>query len=161
MKSSFIHKDSPGVVVPPPFLYVLIFLAAFLLQRWLLPLDDALWQHMSVKVLGGAFCIAAFALLVSAVTQFQRTHNTVVTVHRANSLQTTGVYHLTRNPMYLALLLLYAGLACLVGGWWHLILLPLLILIVQEFVIKHEEHYLEQAFGQQYRDYKHTTRRWL
>ena len=63
--------------------------------------------------------------------------------------------------MYVSLLLVYTGLSFLIGNWWNLILLPLLVFIVQEYVIKREEKYLDRRFGQQYADYKKRVRRWL
>ncbi len=63
--------------------------------------------------------------------------------------------------MYVSLLLVYTGLSFLIGNWWNLILLPLLVFIVQEYVIKREENYLDRRFGQQYADYKKRVRRWL
>jgi protein-S-isoprenylcysteine O-methyltransferase Ste14 len=95
------------------------------------------------------------------MNQFIRTKNTIVPNKPASSLQTTGVYHSTRNPMYLALMLVYLGLSCLIGNWWNIILLPLLFMIIQEYIIKKEEQYLVRTFGQEYIDYRHRVRRWL
>ena len=90
-----------------------------------------------------------------------KTKNTPVIIKSASSLQTTGIYSVSRNPMYLSLLLIYTGLAFLIGNWWNIILLPLLFLVVQEYVIKREEKYLERRFGQEYLNYKLKVRRWL
>jgi protein-S-isoprenylcysteine O-methyltransferase Ste14 len=85
----------------------------------------------------------------------------MITIKAAASLQTKGVYQVSRNPMYLGLALLYLGFTCYFGNWWNVILFPLLLLIVQEFVIKREERYLKRRFGQQYDDYQQIVRRWL
>jgi len=63
--------------------------------------------------------------------------------------------------MYISLFLFYTGLSFIIGDWWNFVLLPFLILIVQEYVIKREEKYLHRKFGQQYFDYKIKVRRWL
>jgi protein-S-isoprenylcysteine O-methyltransferase Ste14 len=63
--------------------------------------------------------------------------------------------------MYVSLLLLYTGLSFIIGNWWNLILLPVLFFVVQEYVIKHEEKYLDRRFGEQYSEYKTKVRRWL
>ena len=63
--------------------------------------------------------------------------------------------------MYVGLAIVYLGITCFIGNWWNIIFLPLLFLIVQEYIIKREEKYLELEFGQQYDDYKRTVRRWL
>ncbi|GAB3714419.1 hypothetical protein GCM10027592_54200 [Spirosoma flavus] len=85
----------------------------------------------------------------------------VITSKPARSLQTGGIYSLSRNPMYLGLLLLYAGLSLLIGNVWTMLLLPFLVLIVTRYVIKREERYLERAFGHAYQSYKEKVRRWL
>ena len=63
--------------------------------------------------------------------------------------------------MYVGLAILYLGITCLIGNWWNVILFPLLFIIVQEYIIKREEKYLELEFGKEYNDYKKTVRRWL
>lgn len=63
--------------------------------------------------------------------------------------------------MYLSLVFLYSGLSIFIGNWWTLILLPMLIGVVQLYVINKEEQYLQDAFGQEYQSYKNTVRRWL
>jgi protein-S-isoprenylcysteine O-methyltransferase Ste14 len=63
--------------------------------------------------------------------------------------------------MYLGLLLLYSGIGLLAGNWWTFILIPLLIIVINNLVIKREENYLERTFGQSYLDYKKKTRRWV
>jgi len=63
--------------------------------------------------------------------------------------------------MYLGLVFAYLGLTCFLGNCWNLLLLPLLILLIQEYVIKKEERYLQEEFGQEYESYKSKVRRWL
>jgi protein-S-isoprenylcysteine O-methyltransferase Ste14 len=63
--------------------------------------------------------------------------------------------------MYVGLAIVYLGVTCLIGNWWNIILFPLLLLVIQEYIIKREEKYLERAFGEKYLDYKSRARRWL
>jgi protein-S-isoprenylcysteine O-methyltransferase Ste14 len=63
--------------------------------------------------------------------------------------------------MYISLLLIYTGLSFIIGNWWNLVLLPFLFLLVQEYIIKREEKYLDRRFEQEYTDYKSKVRRWL
>jgi protein-S-isoprenylcysteine O-methyltransferase Ste14 len=153
-------KDNPGVVIPPPLVYAAVFFLSLSLQR-LLPLNKSFFRTSAASVIGTVFIIAGLFLNVPALRQFIKTKNTVVTIRPANSLQTTGIYAVSRNPMYLSLLLIYTGLSFLVGNWWTLLLLPLLAAIVNHFIIRPEERYLERAFGQAYLDYKVKVRRWL
>jgi protein-S-isoprenylcysteine O-methyltransferase Ste14 len=63
--------------------------------------------------------------------------------------------------MYLGLVLLYTGLAFLTGNWWTLILLPFVVVVVNYFMIRPEEKYLERSFGQSYLEYRSKVRRWI
>jgi protein-S-isoprenylcysteine O-methyltransferase Ste14 len=110
---------------------------------------------------GWVLILTAFFLLFPAIVQFIRSHNTLITIKPANSLQTAGIYSISRNPMYLGLLLIYSGVSFLKGNAWSFLVLPLLVWIVNEFVIKREERYLTRAFGLAYQDYKQKVRRWL
>ena len=74
---------------------------------------------------------------------------------------TDGVYRFTRNPMYLAMALLYLGSALALDSVVALILLPPLLALVQVGVIAREERYLEEKFGEDYRRYRTSVRRWV
>ena len=67
----------------------------------------------------------------------------------------------TRNPMYLGLVFITAGLALLANALWPLVLLPVVIVIVRRAVIDREERYLTAKFGEEYLQYKARVRRWL
>jgi protein-S-isoprenylcysteine O-methyltransferase Ste14 len=105
--------------------------------------------------------IVALYFLVRSLRQFFLTKNTLILIKPASSLQITGIYRITRNPMYVGLAILYLGITCFIGNWWNVILFPLLFIIVQAYIIKREERYLELEFGEQYNAYKETVRRWL
>ena len=112
-------------------------------------------------VIGATMILSSFFLNIPALLIFLKTKNSVVTIKPATSLQTKGVYSVSRNPMYVSLFLLYVGFSLIIGNWWNFILFPLLFLIVKEYVVKREEKYLERRFGQHYKEYKKKTRRWL
>lgn len=153
-------KDNPAIYIPPPLLYIAIYLIAVFVQR-LLPLNKDFFHTATSKIVGGFMILIGVVFNVPALRQFFKTKNTIVTVKPANSLQTSGIYALSRNPMYMSLLLFYVGISLIIGNWWHFILLPVLVLLLQEYVIKREEKYLDRRFGQQYLDYKSKVRRWI
>jgi protein-S-isoprenylcysteine O-methyltransferase Ste14 len=153
-------SKGPGVYIPPPLFYVLIFILALISQR-MIPIADSFFQVGIIKAVGIIFLIIALFFLARSLRQFFQSKNTVILIKPASSLQKTGIYGISRNPMYVGLVLAYIGITCSIGNWWNIILLPLLILIIQEYVIKHEEKYLELEFGQQYEEYKRKVRRWL
>ncbi len=160
MNNQLNKSKGPGVYIPPPFFYVLTFLASVFIQNKI-PISNLFFQRTSIKVFGIFLLIGALIFLVRSLRQFFLTKNTLILIKRASSLQTTGIYKITRNPMYVGLAFLYIGVSCFVENWWLFILFPFLILIIQEYIIKREEKYLELEFGQTFRDYRKTVRRWL
>ena len=120
-----------------------------------------MFENSWAKYKGIFFFLVGIYFCVRSIGQFIRTKNTIIPNKPADSLQTTGVYHITRNPMYLSLACLYLGFACIYGNWWHIILLPFLIWAVQVLVIKREEQYLGRKFGDAYIQYRQKVRRWL
>ncbi|MDO3627406.1 isoprenylcysteine carboxylmethyltransferase family protein [Mucilaginibacter sp. BT774] len=153
-------KTHPGVYVPPPVIYALIFLFSLLLQK-LFPISAVFFKTQIAAVLGYLFVALSIVFSLPAIVKFIRSKNTLITIKPANSLQTGGVYAVTRNPMYLGLLLLYTGIAFFGGNWWTFILIPLVVLIITTYVIGREEKYLSDAFGQDYTSYKIKVRRWI
>jgi protein-S-isoprenylcysteine O-methyltransferase Ste14 len=153
-------RDSPGVYIPPPLFYVFIFLAARFVQKKI-SIDNSFFQLQITKFAGIFMVIISLLFLLTSLRTFFQTKNTLILVKPASSLQTRGIYMISRNPMYLGLAILYLGLTFLIGNWWNIILFPLLLLIIQEYIIKREEKYLERAFAQGYLDYKLKVRRWF
>ena len=153
-------KDNPGVYIPPPLIYVVVFLAAVFIQKKI-SIDDSIFHLQIAKIAGILFLIVSLFFMVTSLRQFFISKNTLIPIKPASSLQTNGIYSITRNPMYVGLALVYLGISCFVGNWWNIILFPLLLLIVQEYIIKREEKYLVRRFGQEYVVYKTKVRRWL
>jgi protein-S-isoprenylcysteine O-methyltransferase Ste14 len=153
-------NDSPGVFIPPPLIYAAIFFVSLFLQKKV-TIDNSFFEKLWTRTSSILFLLLALIILLGSLNQFVRSKNSVITIKAAASLQTKGVYQVSRNPMYLGLALLYLGFTCYFGNWWNVILFPLLLVIVQEFVIKREERYLKRRFGKEYDDYQHAVRRWL
>ena len=153
-------KNHPGIYIPPPLIYLAFFLLSILLQK-AFSLNTNWLDTTAARITGWLLIVLYFVLVIPAIRRFVLSKNTLVTIKPANSLQTSGIYSFTRNPMYLSLLLLYSGLAILLGNWWTFILLPFLIIVVQLYVIKREENYLRHAFGEQYEVYMKRVRRWI
>ena len=120
--------DHPGVYVPPPLIYVLIFFASILIQRQF-PLSEMFFKSYVAAVAGALLILTSLVVLLPALIRFFQTKNTLVTIKPANSLQTSGIYAISRNPMYLGLLILYTGVGCFKGNLWSFILIPLVIIV--------------------------------
>lgn len=153
-------KDSPGVYIPPPLFYVATFVSAISIQKKI-PIINSLFEEQWIKYSGVVLLLLSLFFLIRSLRQFFLTKNTVVLIKPATSLQTDGIYGVTRNPMYVGLAFVYLGLSCLLGNWWNFILFPVLFFVVQEYIIKSEERYLAREFGQDFINYTKNVRRWL
>ena len=156
MKQSSV--DKPGVIAPPPLIYVATFLISLLLHRSR-PLP--LLPYPLRNILGTSLISMAATIVFFAFREMGRAGTNVNPELPATALVTQGPFQFTRNPLYLSLTLLYTGLAILVNTLWAIFLLPVMIFIMQRGVIEREERYLEGKFGDSYTQYKARVRRWL
>lgn len=148
--------------LPPP-LVILLLAGAMSLATDLSPeLALPLPLHASWGVAG--LC-ALLSLLLGgwALWSFRRAGTTVDPRHpeKTRQLVTAGIYRLSRNPMYLALLLLLLAWALLLANALALLGVPLCFFYLDRLTIRYEEQHLQRKFGATYRDYQQRTRRWL
>jgi len=151
-------RDHAGVVVPPPLIYVAFFLAGLGVQRY--APAPSLPVAMG-RVVGGGLVLLCLLLSTWSFRRFWSSGTSIVPVRPTTALVIEGPYRFTRNPMYLGLLFLYAGIACWFGLVWALLLAPVLVWVVGVSVIRREERYLTRKFGDEYRRYQAHVRRWL
>ncbi len=102
-------------------------------------------------------------ILVLALAAFARVRTTVnpLTPAETEALVTTGLYRLSRNPMYLAMAAILTGGAFLTGNFAAFAAPVLFIWVMTEFQIKPEELALEAKFGEVFAAYRRHTRRWI
>jgi protein-S-isoprenylcysteine O-methyltransferase Ste14 len=151
-------RDHSGAITLPPVIYGLFFAAGLVLEQ-LAPTD---LLPPAARAVGGSILIATGGLIAFFAFRQFRKAQTTVHVHRATTaLITEGPFGRSRNPLYVALTLLYAGLAVAANGGWMLILSPAAMLALNYGVIVREERYLERKFGDDYRRYRNRVRRWL
>jgi len=102
-------------------------------------------------------------LLIAALIAFARARTTInpVEPEQAKTLVTTGLYQISRNPMYLAMALILLGGALRVGNIGAFIAPTLFVWAITMFQIKPEERALQSIFGEDFKAYRQQTRRWL
>jgi protein-S-isoprenylcysteine O-methyltransferase Ste14 len=148
-----VTKDRPGVIAPPP----LIFLAGLVigyLGRGLLPRFQS--------VIGGAvLMLAAFALGAWGVATMAHAKTNVAPYRPTTAIVTRGPFRFTRNPLYVSMTIIYIATALWIGSTFAYLLLPIVLLVVRFGVIAREERYLEAKFGDEYRAYRARVRRWI
>jgi protein-S-isoprenylcysteine O-methyltransferase Ste14 len=151
---------APKLKIPPPLVALATALLMWLIARAAPMLTLAMPAHRFV-----AACIAAAGVAVAAmgIVQFRRARTTVNPLHpeRASSLVTSGIYRLTRNPMYLGLLLALIAWAIFLASALAPVALPGFVLYMNRFQIRPEESALTALFGEQFVAYKSRVRRWL
>ena len=150
--------DHAGVHVPPPVIYIVLF-GVGLLLHWLVPFSfPPIWL---ARVAALIFLGCGLILGIWSVGLFRRAHTNVMPIQPTTALVIAGPYRLTRNPIYLGFLCVYIAAALWFGVVWALALVPLVVLAVQRLAIAKEERYLEQKFGEAYRQYCAQVRRWI
>jgi protein-S-isoprenylcysteine O-methyltransferase Ste14 len=153
------HSDhGPGIMIPPPLIYCTGFLFAYAMNRFYqIPM---LCPPLSI-ILALLTATPSAVLGLWSLLEFRRGGTNPLPHKPSSSLVIAGPYRVTRNPMYLSLALLFVSFGFLLNIVWAFVALPAVICIVNIYVIKREESYLESKFGEQYRTYKKQVRRWL
>ncbi|HBO8128434.1 TPA: isoprenylcysteine carboxylmethyltransferase family protein [Pseudomonas aeruginosa] len=155
-----VEPDSAGVRFPPPFIYLGALLLGLAAERFVALHSFGIDWWLLIAM--GALPFAAGAVMMLAAAGLFRRLGTNIPLSRPTTLiATTGPYRWTRNPMYLGMALIYAGLAVGFDGPIAFALLPLVLVAIQTQVIAREERYLEAKFGDDYLRYKAEVRRWL
>ncbi len=152
------ERDRPGVIAKPPLLYAGALVLGLVL--------NAIWPSRvvaeTIRYPAGILLIILGAFIVAAALRAFRRAGTNVDVHQpATAVVTSGPYRFSRNPMYLSLTLIYAGIGVAANSLWVLVLAVPLLAIIRYGVVAREERYLEQKFGEAYVRYRKSVRRWL
>jgi len=110
-----------------------------------------------------ALVTTGVGIAVAGVVAFRRVKTTVnpLSPEAASALVVSGIYRLTRNPMYLGALVVLLGWAAFLANALALILAGTFVLYLNRFQIAPEEKALAARFGPAFGDYRATVRRWL
>lgn len=147
---------NPGLLRPPVIFLVSILLGIALDRAWPLP-----FIPRKVGMLGPLFAACAVVLFLFSYWEFRRAGTSVRGSTRSNTIVRTGPYRFSRNPIYLAFILLVLGLSVWLNSLWLLAMLVPAVGVIAIVVIPREERFLERNFHDQYLSYKARVRRWL
>lgn len=142
---------------PPTLFWILIsailavdrFLPLMRFERWWLP-----WAGAVLVLLGAGISAAG-------KRHFQRAGTNVYTFEQPDLLVTDGIYSVTRNPMYLGLILIVAGAASVSGTLAAGLLSAVFMFVVRYWYVAYEEVAMHQQFGRPYEEYSRNVGRWL
>jgi len=151
-------KDNPGVIAFPPLIYGGALLIGLVVNNF-----------VPIQFLAGTFSIwlgvllisVAGPIILSTVIVMRRAQTAFDVRKPATSIVTEGPFRFSRNPAYLALTLLYLGIASLINSIWVFLMVVPAVIVMQRGVIEREERYLERKFGEEYLRFKEQVRRWI
>ncbi|MDJ0514428.1 MAG: isoprenylcysteine carboxylmethyltransferase family protein [Methyloceanibacter sp.] len=154
-------KDYADVAIKPPFLFLGALLLGYVLTMWF-PIGPGLAQPNGAGLaLGLTFMVVGFALAMFPARRFHKAGTSVMPGEPSTVLIREGAYRVTRNPIYIGLILIYFGLCLVLTSVWMLILLIPIVIILHRGVVKREEDYLSWKFGDAYQRYISEVPRWL
>lgn len=152
-----IYKERPNFIPWPPLLLLVTTLAAILLGRIIpLPLEFG-----GTRILGILLIIAAIGIDLWAMRTLHEAHTTILPTRGTNRLVDHGPFGFSRNPIYVANMMLLVGIGCVSMNAWFLLLAPVDGLMTHYLAIRREENHLLAKFGYQFEAYCRKVRRWL
>jgi len=152
--------DRPGIIAPPPLLALGCLAIGLVVDRFV-PLPIA-GSGAAVRVgIAIALLIAAAALFLAAVRQFRKHDTTPNPYQPSSAIVSSGVFGFTRNPIYVAFMLVVLSAGVGFNTLWPILGLVPLALVLHFGVVRREERYLSRKFGNAYDDYRRRVRRWI
>ena len=153
-------SDRARIIAPPPLLAVICIGLGYLVNHFkplpLFPIRTVL--HI---IIGVIMVIVSIAIIASARRIFvaHGTHLNPYTPTKA--LVSDGIYRISRNPIYIAFIIFVLAFTFFANSLWFVVFDVLLFVLLHFGVVKREEAYLEQKFGDSYREYCARVRRWI
>lgn len=146
--------------IPPPIIAIFCAIMMWMLRDFGPSIN--LSDNFKLSIL--FICIGiAIAFDLSALREFGRAKTTInpLNPQKAQSIVTSGIYKITRNPMYVGIVVLLFGFCMKFGSYIGFIFIPLFITYITIFQIIPEEIALEAKFRDEYLKYKNKVRRWI
>ena len=150
-------QRGPEIIAPPPLLYLTPLIAGTLLDR-LAPLPSL---PATPRRFGYPLTAAGIALSGWFIRTMHAANTPVDPRKTPTAIVTKGPFRHTRNPGYIGLSLIYTGISLATNRRWPLLFLPAVIAAVDRGVVRPEERYLRNQFGDAYADYERRVPRWL
>ena len=146
--------------IPPPVVGLGIWALMWTLASFAMPLDIPFGVRLGI---GLALVVAGAGIAIAGVVSFRRAKTTVnpLQPEKASSLVSSGLFQVTRNPMYLGMATALLGWAAYLASWPALLGVALFVLYINRFQIAPEERVMASLFGADYAAYKEKVRRWI
>jgi len=146
--------------VPPPAVALVTAILMWLASRGSPTLAFVL---PTGNLLAVGLAVIGLIVAISGVVTFRRARTTLnpTKPEDSSSLVSWGIYKITRNPMYLGLLLQLSAWAIFLSNWIAVLFLPVFVVYINRFQIVPEEQALTSLFAREFVAYQARVRRWL
>ena len=150
--------DNPKVIIFPPLLFLGAVISGTILQfAW--PIRPC--STVPVRIAGAFVALAGIATVLASKRALSRAGTNVRPNKPTTAIVSEGPYRFTRNPIYLGASVAYIGVTVLLNVFWPIPALVPFFAVLHWGVVRREELYLENKFGEAYLNYKNRFRRWL
>ena len=151
--------DKTDYFIPPfaLFYFYLILAAAF---GWPAPSTGEFFDADPVGWIGVALCLAGLTLLAWSLVSFGQSFRVGIDMERPDKLVTTGIFALTRNPIYVGFALILLGQFLIYSSWLLLAYLVAAYWLFHRQVLR-EEEFLRRHYGREFEEYGRRVRRYL
>ena len=144
--------------IHPP-VYLLAAAAVMAALHFYFPL--AQWLQPPLSYAGCGLFGLGILVVVATKRRFDAADTTIKPFKESTALLTDGLYRFSRNPIYVCMVLGLIGIFIAFGSLSPVIVIPVFFWIIHSRIIPIEERMLEDTFGEEYRAYKSSVRRWL
>jgi len=153
-------KDRPLIIAAPP-LFFFICLTISVIIHFIIPVGVFILSLIA-RICIGLLLMISSGIIALLSFKVLKEHHTPFNPNRpTNNIVQTSIFGVSRNPLYLSLVLVFIGMAFLMNSLVLVIMTIIFGVIIDRGVIKPEEVYLEKKFGDEYLQYKSKVRKWL
>ena len=144
--------------IPPPIIALICIVINYLSTYLINPI-----KFPNIEIIGGLILLLGVATAMLATLLFKKDKTTVnpMNPEETTTLVTTGIFSITRNPMYLGSFLSISSTVLFFGSWFGIIILMFFVWFITKFQIIPEEEAMEKLFGSKYSEYRQKVRRWI
>ena len=143
--------------IPPPLITLICILIIYFFEKEFIFFED--WNIY----ISGFFLLGGLLIIAFAVFKFAKTKTTVdpTKPSKTSSLVISGIYRITRNPMYLGMLFLIISFTFYKLSLLGAIVIPSFIFYINKYQIEPEEYEMRKKFGENFEDYCKKVDRWI
>ena len=144
--------------IPPPIIALMCIAINYLSTHFINP-----FKFPNIEIIGVFILLAGLVTAFLGYLLFKKYKTTVnpINPEETTSLVTTGIFSITRNPMYLGLFFVICSTVLFFGSWFGIIILIFFVWYINKFQIIPEEETMKKKFGNKYNEYKKNVRRWI